>query len=329
MEIGSFIELQLNKGKEFYSGEFYADMQIARLNSGRTGIYHAAACLACKTVYLPYYLCETVRLFLQKKGLSVRYYSLDESFTPLLRAEDMEEDSAVILVNYYGVSSEKRMTALAKKYRKVIIDNSQAFFAKPIKNCMNVYSARKFIGVPDGAYVIGKNAANYIDTYSQGYSSDTALFLLQRLEYGCEGKTYASRIINERRIDEEDVMKMSLLTQKILDGTDYTEIVQKRKENFEYASLLFLEANKINPLQYYAEDVVPMVYPLVIGKEGVLERLLEHKHFQGRWWSYVTKETPKECFENRISRQIIPITIDQRYGKIELDYLYKIIREET
>lgn len=328
MEIGSFIELQLNSGKEFYAGDRYADMQIARLNSGRAGIYHAAVCLACKRVYLPHYQCETVRDFLQKKGIDVRYYFLDETFTPLLRAEDVEQDAAVVLVNYYGVSGAARMSALAKKYNRVILDNSQAFFAKPISGCMNVYSARKFVGVPDGAYVIGKDVAAQADGYAQGYSSDTALFLLQRLEYGCEGKTYASRTLNETRIDNEDVLKMSPLTRKILDGTDYAAIVQKRKENFAYASTLFAEMNRIDPLQYYTEDAVPMVYPLVTEREGVLERLLQHKHFQGRWWAYVTKETPIESFENKISRQIIPITIDQRYGKAELDYLYAVIQEE-
>ena len=94
---------------------------------------------------------------------------------------------------------------------------------------MNVYSARKFVGVPDGAYVIGENAEKYADEYEKCCSSDTSLFLLQRIEYGCEGKTYQSRMINEHRIDSEDIMRMSALTRAILDGTDYDEIISKRK----------------------------------------------------------------------------------------------------
>ena len=45
--------------------------------------------------------------------------------------------------------------------------------------------------------------------------------MLQRIEYGCEGKAYQSRQVNEHRIDTEDCMKMSALTSTILDGTDY------------------------------------------------------------------------------------------------------------
>ena len=203
MEIGSFIELQFPKGLEYYSGE----QDIARLNSGRAAIYHAARALNCQTVWLPYYQCDTVRDFLLRKGMTVKYYHIDTRINPV----DIEQKphEAVVFVNYFGIMSQARMKSLAKRYDNVIIDNSQAFFCKPVEGCMNVYSARKFIGVPDGAYVIGENAEQYVDEYEKGYSSDTSLFLLQRIEYGCEGKTYESRMINEHRIDSEDIKQMS------------------------------------------------------------------------------------------------------------------------
>lgn len=327
MEIGSFLELQFDKGKEWYTEAKYPYLEIARLNSGRAAIYHAFQCLDCKTIYIPYYQCDTVRDFLNKKGIVVRYYSIDKEFTPLLKAQDIESDAAILIVNYYGVMSERRMRELAVRYDHVIIDNSQAFFAKPIDTCMNVYSARKFVGVPDGAYVVGKNALSGWETYPQGYSSDTAVFLLQRHEYGCEGKTYESRMLNEHRIDSEDIMRMSGLTHKILDGTDYSVIQKKRRENFAYACQLFDEINCLKARQYFADDVVPMVYPLLIEDDALLQKLLKAKHFQGHWWSYLLDEVPKDSVEYWLSRYMIPITIDQRYGKAELEYIKEIIFE--
>ena len=76
MEIGSFIELEMPRGREFYSNQ----KDIARLNSGRAAIFYATQILNCKTVWMPYYQCETVRDFLIKKGLSVKYYHIDEKF---------------------------------------------------------------------------------------------------------------------------------------------------------------------------------------------------------------------------------------------------------
>ena len=322
MEIGSFIELQFEKGKEYFKGE----KDIARLNTGRAAIYHTYRVLGCKAIWLPIYQCDTVREFLIKKNVSIKYYHIDADFNPI----DLKQESgdAVLLVNYYGIMSYARMKVLASKYQNVIIDNSQAFFCKPIDTCMNVYSCRKFVGAPDGAYVIGKNAHLYVDEYEQGYSSDTSLFLLQRIEYGCEGRAYQSRSINENRVNTEDILKMSKLTQTILDGTDYELIKQKRIENFRIACDLFNDINKINPLKYFDQDTVPMVYPLVVEDDGLLDRLQSAKHFQGHWWSYLLSETRESDFENWLSRYIIPITIDQRYGKEELEFINSIVRNK-
>lgn len=319
MEIGSFIELNFQKGKEYYKGS----ENIARLNSGRTAIYHASRVWGCNVVYLPVYQCETVREFLSKKGVLVKYYYMDWTFEPLV--DSIEDDACIVIVNYFGIMSNKRMENLADKYDKVIIDNSQAFFAKPIEGTMSVYSARKFHGVPDGAYVIGVGAEKYLDEYEQGYSSDTSLFLLQRIEYGCEGKTYANRSLNEERIDNEDVSKMSLLTRTILDGCDYDGDLIKRRENFGIASELFDNINKLDVMHYYDNTCVPMVYPLVVEEENLLHRLLEAKHFQGHWWNYILSEADENTFEYWLSKYMIPITIDQRYGKKELQYIRGLI----
>ena len=319
MEIGSFIELQFPKGKEFYSQK----TDIARLNTGRAGIWHAYRITGCDAIWLPYYQCDSVRNFLIKKNVLIKYYHIDREFNPI----DLEplDNEAVVLVNYYGVMSTARMKDLATPYKHVIIDNCQAFFAKPLDNCLNVYSCRKFIGVPDGAYVIGKVAEQHTEEYEQSFSSDTSLFMLQRIEYGCEGKAYESRKMNEHRFETEGCKRMSLLTRTILDGTDYESIVNKRKENFTYAKQLFDPINCIIADQYCDLNTVPMVYPLLIEDDEVLIRLQKAKHFQGHWWEYLQDEMPEKSAEYWISRYIIPITIDQRYGKKELDYLQHII----
>lgn len=320
MEIGSFIELQFDKGREYFKGE----KNVARLNTGRSAIYHAFRLSKCNSIWLPIYQCDTVRDFLKSKNVVIKYYHINQKFDPI--DLNQKDDEAVLLVNYYGIMSKTRMKNLASRYKNVIIDNSQAFFCEPIDDCLNVYSCRKFIGVPDGAYVIGNNAEKYLDEYDQGFSSDTSLFLLQRIEYGCEGEAYKSRSVNERRIDSEDIMKMSKLTRTILDGTDYEFVKSKRIQNFKIACSLFSDINKIDPLIYYDDKTIPMVYPLVVEDDELINRLQKSKHFQGHWWSYLLKETEASNFENWISRYVIPITIDQRYGKEELDYINSVIR---
>lgn len=319
MEIGSFIELQFPKGREFYNDH----QNTARLNSGRAAIYHAIRLLGCNTVWLPYYQCESVRKFLLKKGVAIKYYRINENFEPIgIEPKDAE---AVVVVNYFGIMSNNRMRALTQNFEKVIVDNSQAFFCDPLEKCFNVYSPRKFIGVPDGAYVIGTGAKQFLQQYARCYSSETAGFLLSRVEYGCEGKTYEMRCANESRIDREDIMQMSALTRCILDGTDYEFIISKRRKNFQFARKLFDGINQLDVSKYFDQSTVPMVYPLVVEDDLLLERLIEHKHFQGHWWSYILQEVPTDCFEYWLSRYMIPITIDQRYGEKELEYIRSLV----
>lgn len=118
---------------------------------------------------------------------------------------------------------------------------------------------------------------------------------------------------------------MSKLTHAILDGTDYEFIKRKRQENFVYAAELFGTVNKINPLMFFDNECVPMVYPLVVEDDSLLERLQKAKHFQGHWWSYLCEEMPEKSFEYWILRFVIPMTIDQRYGKEEIKMLRSIL----
>jgi len=320
MEIGSFIELQLSKSLEHYNQQ----TDIARLNIGRLAIWHALRITGCKAIWIPIYQCDTVREALMEYGAEVKYYHTDKDFNPIDLAP--ADDEAALFVNYYGVMSHSRICELTKLSKHPIIDNCQGFFNAPVEGAMNVYSCRKFVGVPDGAYMIGKGAHQFVDEYPPCYSSDTAAFLLMRIEYGCEGKGYEARSINEHRIDTEEIMKMSKLTRAILDGTDYEFIKQKRRENFEIACELLSDINKINPKQYYDEETIPMVYPLVVEDDELIQKLFKAKHFQGHWWSYICEEQPADSFEYWISRYVIPITIDQRYGRQELEYLANIIK---
>lgn len=319
-EIGSFIELELPKGRELYTG----DKNVARLNAGHAAIWHAFRITGAKAIWIPYYQCETVREFLMRKDCTIKYYHQDKNFNPT----DLNpaEDEAVLLVNYFGIMSYERMRILAMGYPNVIIDNCQAFFCPPIPNALTVYSARKFVGVADGAYAVGKDAHKYVEEYPQCYSSDTAAFLLKRIEYGCEGKGYESRTINEERVDTEDIMKMSALTRAMLDGADYEYNQKRRKENFRLACELYDDVNAIDPTRFYDENTIPMVYPLVVENDNLLGALLAAKHFQGHWWKYITEELPEETFEHWLSRYVIPITIDQRYGETEICHIHEVVK---
>ena len=79
-EIGSFIEFDLRETGEFYQGE----KDIAHLNTARASIFHCLRLMKCDTIYLPYYLCPTVKNFLARKGINLTFYYINRDFEPFL-----------------------------------------------------------------------------------------------------------------------------------------------------------------------------------------------------------------------------------------------------
>lgn len=313
-EIGSFIELDLRNTGEFFCGK----NDIARLNTARAGIYHSLRLLKCEVVYLPYYLCPTVKNFLLRKGISLRFYNITPEFKPII--DNQEQDTAVLVVNYFGFHSTAYLKEISRNFQNVIFDQSPAFFSKPIENTYNIYSARKFFGVPDGAYVVGPEAEKGCGQYEKDFSSDYASFLLKRVEYGSSA-VYAERMLNEKRLDEADIRQMSNLTQALLNGIDYQRIINIRKENFNTAHQLLGHLNLIDVLKWMDEENIPMVYPLVVEHENLMDQLREKKIYTGRWWAHILKEVPANSFESWLSKFMLPIPIDQRYDIKTVEWL--------
>jgi hypothetical protein len=320
VEIGSFLALDLNK-----TGEYFADSSnLARLNSGRCGIYHSLKILNCSTIYLPYYLCPEVDEFLVKREIKTIKYSINSDFTPVLECN--EEDSAVLIVNHFGMLSERKLFKMKKKFVNVIIDNCAAFFSPALPDCFNIYSCRKFFGVPDGCYVIGPNAFSSIEGYPEDQSSETASYLLKRIEKGCS-EVYEERMQNESRINKSGIMRMSKLSQSLLCTIDYIGIRRKRYENFKYASKLYESFNLLNLNKFKTNDCIPLFYPLVVKDSDLIKKLQYKKIYTGHRWNSVLSEVTPNSLEAFLSKYMVPIPIDQRYSKSELDYCFKIISE--
>src|SRR5690625_7221359 len=57
-----------------------------------------------------------------------------------------------LYTNYFGICS-KQTEQVVSNTKNLIIDNAQSFVSTPDEGVDTFYSARKFFGVPDGAYL--------------------------------------------------------------------------------------------------------------------------------------------------------------------------------
>ena len=98
---------------------------------------------------VPYYLCDSIVNLLQKNNIDITFYHIKMDFTPENNIK-LRTGEYLFVVNYYGQLTKKMQGKLKSQYKNIILDNTQAFFDKPLKNVDTLYSFRKFFGVPDG-----------------------------------------------------------------------------------------------------------------------------------------------------------------------------------
>ena len=141
----------------FNKNPFYNYPHIT-FNSGCSAILAAVRNYGADSVWLPYYLCPSVKEFLKNHGVLVNEYFLTGEYMPEI--PEIEKNEMILWVNWYGCMKEESINVVRKRYGKqLIFDNTQALFYYPdVVNysCYYVYSCRKFLGVPEGAYLVQK-----------------------------------------------------------------------------------------------------------------------------------------------------------------------------
>ena len=310
--IGGYFSLELPFREEYHK-------DALRLNTGRNCLEYILRARGYKKVYVPYYTCEVVMEPIKKLDISYEFYYVDihleirDSFT-------LEQDEALLYTNYYGLK-QRYVEYLAQKVgSRLIVDNTQAFYAKPLPGIDTFYTCRKFFGVADGAYLYCDAVLD--EEIEQDYSYDRMAHLLKRVDLSAEEGFADFRRVDDG-LDNQPIRKMSKLTQRMMQSIDYEAIAKKRKKNYLMLhETLGGENNLELPLEL---DAVPMVYPYLTPVKGLRERLIENKIFVARYWPNVLDWTTKNDIEYQFTHMLLPLPIDQRYGKTEMDTLCNIL----
>lgn len=299
--IGGYFSLELPLTEEYHNGAI-------RLNTGRNCLEYILRARGYKKIYLPYYTCEAVMEPISKLGVSYEFYHIDIHFEIKDRFT-LKADEGLLYTNYFGMK-QRYVDQLAEKVgERLIVDNTQAFYAKRIDGIDTFYTCRKFFGVADGAYLYTEKLL--CEDFEQDESYDRMAHLLKRIDLSAE-EGFADFRKVDASLDNQPIRKMSKLTRRIMQSIDYAAAAKKRRENYQYLHEALIDSNDLElPLD---EDAVPMVYPFLAPIKGIREKLIQNKVFVARYWPNVLEWTTEEDVENLLAYQMQPLPIDQRYG---------------
>ena len=308
--IGGYFELESRFESEYYPG-------LIRLNTGRNCLEYILRARNYRKIYVPQYCCTVVMEPVLKLNLEYEMYSINFDLE-VQEVKQMQKDECFLVVNYFGIKG-KYITSLSKEVDNLIVDNSQAFFEAPIAGVDTFYSARKFFGVPDGAYL---STDCYLDEdFPQEVSWKRCEHLVRRLENGANDG-YPGFLKNERYLYSKKIKTMSNFTYRLLAGINYRSVKTRRNQNFQY---LHLKLRSKNKLTLDTEVDGPMVYPLYVEKGRIRDELIRQNIYVATYWPSVLEQNSPESLEYKLAQNLLPLPIDQRYGLLDMDRICNVL----
>ena len=311
--IGGYFELELRKGYCLYP-------HASGFNTARSALKALLSALGAQRLQLPYFICHAVPDAANAVGVDVARYALDSNLE-LKQLPDLQTGEHLLYVNYFGLKDRYIVEALAPHYGdRLIIDNSQALFSKPLANIKTLYSPRKFVGVPDGGWLANPPVGEWQSLLPPSTSDFSAL--LGRLEGEPEAH-YSTFQQVESALELAPVAAMSNSTQRVLDSLDYPWIIARRLANMAALSRALDARNALDILP--GTPTAALCYPLLLDTpsqaHSLRKRLQNDRIFIPCYWQEVISDPQTPDFERHLASCLLPLPIDQRYDATHIDRL--------
>ena len=310
-EIGGYIEFETFRSPMLYDDGI-------KLNCGRNAFAYLIESRNIRKVCFPKMMCDSDDKVLSDYNLEVRYYSIGKD----LKMEDITlgDNEWLYVVNYYGQLTDEYIVSLKKKYDRIILDNAQAYFHRPIAGIDTIYTCRKFFGVSDGAVLYTEAKLDRELPVDESYNRIN--FLVGRFERTAS-EFYGEYAANNDLFFEEPLKRMSRLTENFLRGIDYDFTENRRTENFRHYHEELASVNRL-------ELNIPkgaFMYPLYVDNGlSIREKLKEMKIYIPTLWPNVFDRCTEKDVESDLAENILPLPCDQRYSYDEIKYVIEAIR---
>ncbi len=310
-EIGGYLELDEFRGEEYYP-------EAIAVNSACNGLEFLLKARNIQKLYIPYYLCDSVAELCEREHFQIEFYSIYEDFSPNF-SHSLKDGEYLYVVNYFGYLDDTKILDLKKRFDRIILDNVQAFFHKPLYGIDTIYSCRKFFGVPDGGYVMTNAVLN--EEIPSDLSMNRMQHILGRYDVGKASDFYADFLSSENTFRKLELRWMSRLTHNLLKAIDYEKVRKKREENYTFLAKQLNDANRLLD----NSPIGPYMYPFYCpnGME-IKKKLAIRKIYIPTLWPNVLKYD--HSLEKDYAENILPLPIDQRYRIEDMQYIVKELK---
>jgi len=313
--IGGFFELELPHG-----GARPHPRALA-LSTGRACLMVILRNLRPRRVHVPFYTCDATLEPFAHLDIETHSYALEETLFPS-ELPALGTDDYMLWTDYFGIcaSHTQRLKELLGEH--LLIDDTHNFFREGHQSYWSFTSARKYFGVPDGAFLYAPRPISFDATQFTDISLTHGL--LRRL--GRAEEAFVAYQAYERSLDCT-VHRISEVSEGFLRGVDMARVAASRRENFAF---LHSALDQYNQLRVNDTEQVPFCYPYLPPRPVERRDLHAHGFFIPCLWPEVERRTQTGFeFERRFSVQMLPLPVDHRYTPVDLSSLVEYLLERT
>jgi len=275
-----------------------------------------------RSVWVPWFICETMTDQVAQAGIEVKRYALAPDLAPEPGFAPAS-DEWLLYVNYFG-TCEAQVDALLDRFPpgQLVIDDSHALFSPPRPCLASIYSPRKFVGAPDGGYLVTSLEVP-LPALEDQESARRCMPLLNRAAQGPE-PFYADFLLTQETLAHQPPLRMSKLTHALLRSVDYQDAAKRRRANFSVLASLLGGLNQMDGAGATAS--VPLAYPFIGRESGLREKLIANRIYVPQFWPHLAGAVePVPAFERMLAQRCLPLPCDQRYAPSDMRALAGLV----
>ena len=309
--IGGFFELepQVTQGTRVHPNAL-------RLSTGRAAMKLMLTELEPTRVYMPVYTCAASLEPLEALGIPVVSYDLNEAFLPR-DLPDLGPSEYLVYINYFGLCEEPLRKLRSQLGSQLLVDDTHAFFKGARSQSWSFTSARKYFGVPDGAFLF---CPRQVAQPASRFSAISTTHLELRAS-GRQAEGFAAFQSYERGLSSE-IFAISDYSERQLGGIDLNAVATARRRNYAH---LATRLGDLNRLALTLTTEVPFCYPLLPRQPMEHSRFYDQHIYPPTLWPEVAG-AGVPTWEQTLASELLPLPVDHRYGAQEMDRIVKVVR---
>jgi len=305
-------------------------------------------------VLLPSYLYDGILSPFKERNLAIKFYKINADLT--MDVSDIErkisENTKILfIIHYFGFPQpvdKLRELRESNSSCSIVEDLVQSMLSTRLDGTLGKFgdfsfdAYRKLLPTPDGSLLLVNKPIEYVnwnkwkDRQFEHFLHINSRYIAMNLKNlylttHLVPKTlhlwlfrHAERLL----VDYPILAEMSRMSKRLLDKFDFEEAIVKRRENYQYLLNNWFSDSIVPLFQDLPNSVCPLGFPILTQDRDHLRReLIDSKIYCSVHWELPCEiDNDEFAVSWEISRRILMIPIDQRYGIGEMNYILNKIR---